>query len=408
MSRPASKRDWFYWFMAGYTFLHLAWMVVLIYDFLSAPLAPDSTLGSTPYRLFIVLVVTPLSLVVSILVLRRTPGNVTGFCLLLWSVHNGLAVPSTSPFFIYNGAFNTGWTGLWLLALYFPNGRAAPLRFERWIRLLSVGTILMVSVWYFFQPMVKNFNAGNPNEVVIANPFFIPALGPLQSVVNVFEGIFLFSTILLIVPSILLRYRASGPTERQQIKWLGWTYGLLIASLPFYIYTGLISGSPYKYGIPGLVAFLAFGVYISLAPYISVGNAILRHHLYDIDIVIRRTLVYSLLSALLGLVFFGGVTLLQRLFSVFSSQQSTLSIVISTLAIAALFTPLRRRIQEFIDRRFYRQKYNAEQALAEFAAAARSQTDLINLTDHLAHTVRSTIQPDSLSLWLIQTSKEKK
>jgi hypothetical protein len=395
------KTDWFYRFMLLYTGFHLVWGVVLFYDFFSHPFAPDPFLGSTAYRWFIVFGMTTLSLTISIMVMRRTPGNVTGLCLLLWSVLNlGQAVPVDSPLNIYNGAYNTGWVGLWLLALFFPNGRAYPLRFERWIRWLSVWTVLIISVWKFFQPTVNNWNSGDPATLVIANPLFIHALGPLQPAVNILDMISLGLVILLIIPSMLLRYRASNQTERLQIKWLGWTYGLLITSLFFFVPSGLISGNPHQYGIPGLVAVIVFSIYIGMAPYLAVGNAILRHRLYDINIIIRKTLTYSILTVLLGLVYFGSVVVLQALFNVMVGEQSTAAIVISTLAIAALFSPLRSRIQAFIDRRFYRQKYNAEQALAEFATAARAETDLDELVHQLAAVVQASIQPQHTAVWL--------
>ena len=387
--------------MVAYTLPHLVWMGVCLLDFIRHPLAPDPVFGSVAYRLFIVLGLTPLSLAVSFLVLRRTPGNVTGLCLLLWSALNlGRAVPAGSPIYILNGAFNTGWTGLWLLALYFPNGRASPLRFERWIRLLSVFTIVFVGIWYFVQPTVNNFNTGDPAQVVISNPLFVPALGPLQGLVNVLEATGLGLTVVLIVPSLWLRYRSSSQKERTQLKWLAWAYGILVASLPFFIPSGLISGNPHKYGLPGLVAFMAFGLYVSLAPYISIGSAILLHRLYDIDIIIRKTLVYGLLTALLGLVYFGGVTLLQSLFTALSGQSSPAALVISTLLIAALFSPLRRRIQDFIDRRFYRRKYDAERALARFADTARHETNIEHLSTELRAVVQETLQPESTGLWL--------
>jgi hypothetical protein len=153
--------------------------------------------------------------------------------------------------------------------------------------------------------------------------------------------------------------------------------------------------------LPRTTAISLTGIVLVLAFPMSLAVTIFRYRLFDIDIVIRRTLVYGVLTALLALVYFGSVVILQQLFgSVTGVERSPVAIVISTLAIAALFTPLRDRVQAVIDRRFYRQKYNAQQVLAQFAQTARDETDLDALTDELTRVIQETLQPEQVSVWL--------
>jgi hypothetical protein len=133
---------------------------------------------------------------------------------------------------------------------------------------------------------------------------------------------------------------------------------------------------------------------------ISMGIAILRYRLYDIDLLINRTLVYGTLTATLVTLYFGGIVLLQRVFVALTGERSTLAVVASTLLIAALFSPLRRRIQSFIDRRFYRRKYDARQTLEGFSTKLRDETDLEALRGDLVGVVRETMRPAHVSLWL--------
>jgi hypothetical protein len=137
---------------------------------------------------------------------------------------------------------------------------------------------------------------------------------------------------------------------------------------------------------------------------IAAGIAILKYRLYDIDLIIRRTLQYSALSVLLTLIYFGSVVVLQSVFRGLTGHgQNQFVTVLSTLTIAVLFTPLRRRVQDIIDRRFYRRKYNAEQVLVVFGAAMRNETDLDKLTEALVTVVEETMQPTQVSLWLCKT-----
>ena len=195
---------------------------------------------------------------------------------------------------------------------------------------------------------------------------------------------------------IVGRRNARG-IERQQIKWL-----LYVGPL-FFIAVGLHIGFYYfwlaesSWGLWASYLLVAIG---GLSGPIAIGIAILRYRLYEIDLIINRTLVYGSLTATLVALYFGVIVVLQRLFVLLTGQQSTLAVVASTLLIAALFTPLRRRIQGFIDRRFYRRKYDARKTLEAFSTKLREETDLEALRGDLVGVIRETMQPAHVSLWL--------
>jgi hypothetical protein len=190
--------------------------------------------------------------------------------------------------------------------------------------------------------------------------------------------------------------------ERVQIKWIAFAasvVGLLyliamVSSLFFPLGWGA-AGTPLWFDLLTSAALVSFAT----VP-IAVGFAVLKYRLYDIDVLINRTLVYGSLTATLIILYFGGIVVLQRVFVTLTGQQSTLAVVASTLLIAALFTPLRRRIQSFIDRRFYRRKYDARKTLEAFSAKLRDKTDLEALNSELVGVVRETMQPAHVSLWL--------
>jgi hypothetical protein len=201
----------------------------------------------------------------------------------------------------------------------------------------------------------------------------------------------------------IYRYRnISTPSQRQQTKMVLFSL-MLIFTILLASAVPLIQGRAIDPGSPAALLMLAFsgtsGFIVGMLP-LSIAVAILRYRLWDIDVLIRRTLVYALVSGMLGMVYLGVVTILQAVFESASQQSSTLGIVLSTLVIAAIFNPLRLRIQNGVDRRFYRQKYNAEQALSVFAAAARQETNLVELTRQVVGVVEQTVQPEQISLWL--------
>jgi len=189
-----------------------------------------------------------------------------------------------------------------------------------------------------------------------------------------------------VVACVVVRFRRSRGIERQQMKWFLYAAALLLLA-------------PAADSLPDIVSNVLFGVVLIAIP-TAIGIAVLRYHLYDIDILINRTLVYGSLTVALVLIYVGGVVSLQYAFRAITGQESQIAIVASTLAIAALFNPLRRRVQAFVDRRFYRRKYDAAKTLEAFSAKLRDETDLDALNDELVGVVRVTMQPKHASLWL--------
>jgi hypothetical protein len=204
--------------------------------------------------------------------------------------------------------------------------------------------------------------------------------------------------------SLFLRFRRASGVEHQQIKWLVFTISVLYigATLAYIVYRAPGAWWAWSVG-QSLLAVGFVGVPIAM------GVAILRYRLYDIDILINRTLVYGSLTLLLAAVYFGGVTLTEAIFRALTRQeeQPQLAIVVSTLVIAALFNPLRRRIQGFIDRLFYRKKYDVRKTLEAFSAKLRNDSDLEALSDDLVGVVRETMQPEHVSLWLRPETAQK-
>jgi hypothetical protein len=192
--------------------------------------------------------------------------------------------------------------------------------------------------------------------------------------------------------SLIIRLRRAGSEQRQQIKWLAYGGAVVVGTI---CVSGLISLWSAEVSI-AIISMALLGLPV------FTGIAILRYRLYDIDFIINRTLVYGSLTSVLALVYFWGVTATQALLRTITSQEELpqLAVVASTLVIAALFNPSRRRIQSFIDRRFYRSKYDARKTLQAFSATLRKETDLNALSDNLVSVVRQTMAPAHVSLWL--------
>jgi hypothetical protein len=225
----------------------------------------------------------------------------------------------------------------------------------------------------------------------LPNPLGIESIGDLSLIVSPI----LYILGLLAVISMLGRLRRGTEIERQQIKWFAYAAAVTFIG-------GLVQHNLFPVIDVWWVWWVGFviGTIGLLGQPVAMGIAILKYRLYDIDILINRTLVYGSLTAMLVALYFGGIVGLQRVFVILTGQQSTLAVVASTLAIAALFVPLRRRVQGFVDRRFYRRKYDARKTLEAFSAKLRDETDLEALNNDLVGVVRETMQPAHVSLWL--------
>jgi hypothetical protein len=286
-----------------------------------------------------------------------------------------------------------GLLGIYLILL-FPDGKL-PSRRWRPLAWFSGVVIVLASLGITFAPGPLE---GHPG---VRNPFGLEGAPWLATAVIVILPL-LPLCMLASAVSLVLRYGRSRGVEREQIKWIAFAASVvgllyLIAMVGSFTYSG-------PWGAPGTPLWLGLLQQAALVSFtavpIAVGFAVLRYRLYDVDVVINRTLVYGSLTAMLVALYFGGIVVLQRMFVLLTGQQSTLAIVASTLLIAALFTPLKWRIQSFIDRRFYRRKYDARKTLEAFSATLRDETDLEALNNDLVGVVRETMQPAHVSLWL--------
>lgn len=344
---------------------------------------------------------------VGVLIAVRRPENAIGplFCAsaLIWALsgfsldyatHGLITQPGTLPAANLLGVIGTAAQSLGFqliftfVLLLFPTGH---LPSPRWRPLFIITTILLASVT--LDALFGHIANDTQLSLVLKNPIQL-----IDSTVS--DNISTLLTMLLFVTSIccgaslIARARKASGVERQQIKWLGYAAILCIVFILFLvvvIFTLNGNISSYLFYVP-LVAIAG-----------ATGISILRYRLFDIDVLINRTLVYGSLTAILVGVYFVGVVGAQALINALTGQheqQSPVLIVITTLLVAALFQPLRQRMQRFIDRRFYRSRYDARKLLDKFGASLRSEVELTHLTSHLLETVETTMHPAHVSLWI--------
>ena len=282
--------------------------------------------------------------------------------------------------------------------LYFPNGQLLTRRWQAVVWLLA----LIIAAGYASSG--TEFRAG---ALLVQYPSILNQLGfnndtPLVNVLFLLSSSGYVLMFILGAVAILLRFRRARGDERQQLKWFAFAalvFAAVVVTLQSFfnelhaLDPGALHATDLFFGVPYALA-------VAVIP-VAAGIAILKYRLYDIDLIIRRTLVYGALTGLLALAYFGSVVVLEGVVRLLTGQsQSQVVTVVSTLAIAALFVPLRRRVQAFIDRRFYRRKYDAAHILAQFGASLRDEVNLDDLSAHLLNAVDESMQPASVSLWL--------
>lgn len=350
---------------------------------------------------------------VGALIASKRPKNAVGWlCLalgLIWTLlgmldyysYYGAATPGSVPFpIVMAGISDSMWVpAMGLLGTYvlllFPDGR---LPSKRWRPLawLSGAVILLLSVGVMLAPGQLANLAG------VRKPFGLEGADWLATGAYVLLPL-LPLCMLASALSLVLRYRRSGGEERQQIKWIAFSASVVVVlyAIAMIVSVAFPAESWTTAGPVGWLNLLTYAVLASftIVP-ITVGIAVLKYRLYEIDIIINRALVYGSLTAMLALVYVGGVLGLQAAFRALTGQGSTLAVVASTLAIAALFGPLRRRLQALVDRRFYRHKYDAAKTIAAFNSRLREETDLDALCGDLVGVAGTSVQPEHISLWL--------
>jgi hypothetical protein len=414
-----SRAAWLAWSLGALSVGMFVATVVLY--FLTRNVFPPSSWGTGGPSIVLVFLLPFLVIpLVGTLIASRRPDNPIGWiCLaagIFWMLANLtsgygtyglLAKPGSVPFPAAIGS-----VGEWMwaptvgllsvyLILLFPDGR---LPSKRWRPLawLSGAVIVSMSVGGALSPGRLADLGG------VRNPFGLER-HPWVAEATQSVTLLLPLCILAAAASLVLRFLRSGGEEREQIKWLAFAASILGLGFSSLVIPGIVVPNDGGGANPLWENLLEDAVTLSFAGVpIAVGIAILRYRLYDIDLIINRTLVYGSLTAVLALVYVGGVVGLQSVFRGLTGQESTLAVVASTLAIAALFNPLRRRVQAFVDRRFYRRKYDAAKTLAAFNARLRQETDLEALSNDLVGVVSSTMRPSHASLWLRPEAAQKR
>ena len=349
-------------------------------------------------RYFIFFAAIPLVIVLGIAIMRVRPGNVIGPALIVYTA--GLSSEAIFDMALPAAQAHLNLLALWLFLWptnvvtggHFPSGKIYP----RWGAILIYGLMLLsvLNGFLIFFGEPASYGASYVTEGVTAqpNPFFVESLEPVMAI-GLHDALFasIFPLLLLFT---IIRYTLTTKLERKQMRWFFAInlIGPLAISVQF---TANVTDEVIFTATLGIIVAL-------LSSPIAIAIGVLFYRLWDIDLIIRRTLIYAVVSALLALTYYAIVLTAQTLLSGFIPEDNTLLIVVSTLVIAALFNPLQQRVQRVIDRIFYRKRYDAEVILDQFSEKIRDAVDVQEIEKHVVDTITSTIQPETVSLWVVE------
>jgi hypothetical protein len=391
------------------------WVLAILTTWLTRDLASPETLGSTSadavvgIAIGVVLLAFPIA---GVVVAIRQPANPVGWILLAigagWGLLAGVTSYADYGIRLHPGsvpaadlaaaltvsvwAVPVGLTGTFLLLL-FPDGRLPGPRW-RWVaRVAALTTVLGATTG----PLDTGALESTPYAQT-PNPLGIGGMGPVVGVLN-YGVLVLALTMAASAVSLVVRFRRSGPVAREQVKWLAAAAGASASIYLVDLCASLLAGGSGPEPVWRVALDDAFVLSVGLTP-IAIGIAVLRYRLYEIDVIIRRTLVYAALVGCLATLYLGGVYAIQAAVRSVSGQSGTLAVTISTLLVAAAFQPLRSRIQRAVDHRFYRGRYDAARTLESFSGRLREQVDIEAVSGEVLDVVRQTLRPAHASLWL--------
>jgi len=320
-----------------------------------------------------------------------------------WSLPISWGIPSLSAamiVFYQFYFFGVAFSALVCLLYVFPTGRVEP----AWMTRPLIGAVIVIMFFGVVTAMIVN-----PADIygpgVGANPVYSRTLAGYETQLGTLALMVPLVMMLGAVISLAWRFRHAATRERQQVKFLVFGFAVLVVEAMALVLIAGIETPDNPTSRQLWFSILSFMAWQAL-PAVIIAVTIARYKLWDIDLIIRRTVSYAILTGILAMIYFGSIIILQRLLAPLTGD-SDVATILSTLLIAALVLPLRRRIQDLIDRRFYRRKYDAQKTLEQFAQTARDETDLEKLTAELVRVIQETMEPEHLSIWLRPTAKHR-